>query len=235
MTACTHLADRVVELVDRPDSIDREPVVVDLAPDQVLFRQGDRGDLVYVVEHGSVALYRELDGGGEELLRLASPGEYFGELGPTLNLPRAPPPAPRARRRDRLHRAPLPSPVPGTRTGPHPGALTAAAARGWGASATQLAHADEFDAGGVLPALELAVAAVRAYIGDVGGALRTGPQGEGGDDGGRGRFQAFEQCAPDPASLLIGGDGHPADPADGAVDRQARRTHEAMARERRPW
>ncbi|HVM65781.1 MAG TPA: cyclic nucleotide-binding domain-containing protein, partial [Acidimicrobiales bacterium] len=85
----THLADRVVELVDRPDSIDREPVVVDLAPDQVLFRQGDRGDLVYVVEHGSVALYRELDGGGEELLRLASPGEYFGELGPTLNLPRS--------------------------------------------------------------------------------------------------------------------------------------------------
>jgi putative ABC transport system ATP-binding protein len=85
----TNLADRVVELVDRPDSIDREPVVVDLVPDEVLFRQGDRGDLVYVVEHGSVAMYRELDGGGEELLRVASPGEYFGELGPTLNLPRS--------------------------------------------------------------------------------------------------------------------------------------------------
>jgi putative ABC transport system ATP-binding protein len=85
----THLADRVVELVPRTDSIDRGPEPVVLAPGAVLFHQGDRGDLVYVVEHGAVELYRELDGGGEEVLRVVTEGEYFGELGPTLNLPRS--------------------------------------------------------------------------------------------------------------------------------------------------
>jgi putative ABC transport system ATP-binding protein len=85
----THLADRVIELVPRADSIDREPQSIDLVAGRVLFRQGDRGDLVYVVERGEIELYRELDSGGEEPVRIASKGEYFGELGPTLRLPRS--------------------------------------------------------------------------------------------------------------------------------------------------
>jgi putative ABC transport system ATP-binding protein len=85
----THLADRVIELVPRADSIDREPQRIELAAGAVLFRQGDRGDEVYVVERGELELYRELSGGGEEMLRVASSGEYFGELGPTLRLPRS--------------------------------------------------------------------------------------------------------------------------------------------------
>ncbi|HZQ59344.1 MAG TPA: ATP-binding cassette domain-containing protein [Acidimicrobiales bacterium] len=85
----THLADRVIELVARADSADRDPSEVTLAAGEALFRQGDRGDLVFVVERGEIELYRELAGGGEERLRIALPGEYFGELGPTLHLPRS--------------------------------------------------------------------------------------------------------------------------------------------------
>jgi len=85
----THLADRVVELVPQEDSVDREPELIRLEPGQVLFRQGDRGELVYVVEDGKVEIYRELADGGEEPLRIMGPGDYFGELGPTLRLPRS--------------------------------------------------------------------------------------------------------------------------------------------------
>jgi putative ABC transport system ATP-binding protein len=85
----TNIADRVVELVPREDSVDREPELLVLEAGQVLFRQGDRGDLVYVVGEGEMELYRELDDGGEEPLRVMRSGEYFGELGPTLRLPRS--------------------------------------------------------------------------------------------------------------------------------------------------
>ena len=32
---------------------------------------------------------RELAGGGEELLKVATPGDYFGEIGPLFHLPRS--------------------------------------------------------------------------------------------------------------------------------------------------
>ncbi len=85
----TNLADRVVELVPRTDSVDREPELVILGATEVLFRQGDPGDVVYVVQRGEVELYRELAAGGEEHLRFVRAGEYFGELGPSLRLPRS--------------------------------------------------------------------------------------------------------------------------------------------------
>ena len=85
----THLADRVVNLAPRADNEDREPERVTLADGEVLFRQGDRGELVYLVDTGSVEIYRELAGGGEEHVSLLGPGKYFGELGPMLLLPRS--------------------------------------------------------------------------------------------------------------------------------------------------
>ncbi len=85
----THLADRVVDLAPRADNQDQEPERVTLADGQVLFRQGDRGELVYVVESGSIEVYRELADGGEEHINVLGPGKYFGELGPMLLLPRS--------------------------------------------------------------------------------------------------------------------------------------------------
>ena len=85
----TQLADQVIELVPHAAALQREPVEVHLAPGQVLFRQGDPSDLVYVVHSGEVVLYRERSDGTEEPLDVATPGRYFGELGPMMNLPRS--------------------------------------------------------------------------------------------------------------------------------------------------
>ena len=83
------LADRVVELTPRSAPASREPTRVELAAGQVLFRQGDPGDLVYEVDAGTIDLVRELAGGGEELLAVASQGRYFGELAPMFGLRRS--------------------------------------------------------------------------------------------------------------------------------------------------
>jgi putative ABC transport system ATP-binding protein len=83
------LADRVVEL-EAGKTIDlREPDRVTLPAGAELFAQGTRGELVYVVEDGAVDLVRQRADGTEELLHVARPGEYFGELAPLLGFPRA--------------------------------------------------------------------------------------------------------------------------------------------------
>jgi putative ABC transport system ATP-binding protein len=86
----TQLADAVVELAtQRITPTVNEPVTVHLEAGQVLFRQGDTSDLVYILESGSMQLFRELANGGTEDLIVVEPGGYFGELGPMLNLPRS--------------------------------------------------------------------------------------------------------------------------------------------------
>jgi putative ABC transport system ATP-binding protein len=83
------LADRVVELTPKAAPEAREPVTVELAPGEVLFHQGDAGDLVYVVESGDVEILLEKADGGEELLSVIGPGGYFGELAPMFGLRRS--------------------------------------------------------------------------------------------------------------------------------------------------
>ena len=83
------LADRVVELVPHVASTDRPPETVRLSPGSVLFEQGSMGDLIYVVSEGQLDIVRELTGGGEELLRVATAGDYFGEIGTLFGLPRS--------------------------------------------------------------------------------------------------------------------------------------------------
>jgi putative ABC transport system ATP-binding protein len=83
------LADRVVELVPLFASTDGPPETVKLSADEVLFEQGTMGDLIYVVSEGELEIVRELASGGEEVLKLVSPGEYFGEIGPVFHLPRS--------------------------------------------------------------------------------------------------------------------------------------------------
>jgi CRP-like cAMP-binding protein len=59
----------------------RESMVeVRLARGQVLFREGDYGDRLYVIAEGKVKVGRSSRDGREQLLSLLGPGEMFGEL-----------------------------------------------------------------------------------------------------------------------------------------------------------
>jgi putative ABC transport system ATP-binding protein len=83
------LADRVVEMVPQVISVRRGPETVSLTSGSVLFEQGSIGDLIYVVSEGELEIVRALAAGGEELLKVAVPGDYFGEIGPLFGMPRS--------------------------------------------------------------------------------------------------------------------------------------------------
>jgi putative ABC transport system ATP-binding protein len=85
----TNLADKVIEIVPRGADAGPEQRQVVLTPGQLLFHQGDRGDLVYVIEEGEIELFRVRGDRSEEPLRLVREDEYFGELAPLMNLPRS--------------------------------------------------------------------------------------------------------------------------------------------------
>jgi putative ABC transport system ATP-binding protein len=85
----SRIADRVVNLRGQQADVPPEPVRVILEPGEVLFTLGDRSDLIYVVEAGEMEIFRTRPGAGDERLATAGPGEYFGELGPILGLPRS--------------------------------------------------------------------------------------------------------------------------------------------------
>jgi putative ABC transport system ATP-binding protein len=100
------LADRVVDLAPEAVTVGGDPEPVVLAAGQILFKQEDPSDLVYVVDSGTIELVRPLVDGGEVLLRVVEAGGYFGELGPLLGLPRSA--TARARTESRLTGYPLP-------------------------------------------------------------------------------------------------------------------------------
>ncbi|MGO9382726.1 MAG: ATP-binding cassette domain-containing protein [Mycobacterium sp.] len=83
------MADRVVELVPTRASTNRLPETVQLKAGEVLFEQCTMGDLIYVVSEGEFEIVRELADGGEELVKVAGPGHYFGEIGVLFHMPRS--------------------------------------------------------------------------------------------------------------------------------------------------
>jgi putative ABC transport system ATP-binding protein len=83
------LADRVIELTPRASGEALPPETVTLGRGEVLFEQGDVGLRVYVVDSGTVEIYRELEDGTEEQLATIGPGNYFGELAPMFGLRRS--------------------------------------------------------------------------------------------------------------------------------------------------
>lgn len=85
----TQLADQIVELRPHLTQTQLEPHDVPLSSGEILFRQGDPSDLVYVVASGEIELFREREDGTEEPLTMVGPDGYFGELGPMLNSPRS--------------------------------------------------------------------------------------------------------------------------------------------------
>jgi putative ABC transport system ATP-binding protein len=83
------LADRVVELRPEVATTNRPPETVRLKAGEVLFEQSTMGDLIYVVSEGELDIVRELADGGEELVKIAEPGDYFGEMGVLFHIPRS--------------------------------------------------------------------------------------------------------------------------------------------------
>ena len=51
-----------------------------LAPDQVIFHEGDSGDTMYVVLEGRIMISKYVPGAGEEALAFLERGDYFGEM-----------------------------------------------------------------------------------------------------------------------------------------------------------
>jgi putative ABC transport system ATP-binding protein len=85
----TQLADQVIELVPHRPDVPAAPMRRDVPAGQLIFRQGDVSDVVYVVESGAVDIFGERVDGTEEPVSARGSGEFFGELGPLLNLPRS--------------------------------------------------------------------------------------------------------------------------------------------------
>ena len=83
------MADHVVELVPTLTSTNRPPETVHLKAGEVLFEQSTMGELIYVVSEGEFDIVRELADGGEELVKVAGAGDYFGEIGVLFNMPRS--------------------------------------------------------------------------------------------------------------------------------------------------
>jgi putative ABC transport system ATP-binding protein len=83
------LADRTIELTKKGIAIAAPPQRLELAAGDLLFAQGSPSDFVYVVDEGFIDLERERADHTNETLRTVGEGEYFGELGPLLGLPRS--------------------------------------------------------------------------------------------------------------------------------------------------
>ena len=86
----TQLADRVIELSpDFDGQPEQPPEELYLSPGTILYEMGDRSHLVYMLNEGSLEAYRELEGDDVEIVRQIEPGDFFGQHGPLLNLPRS--------------------------------------------------------------------------------------------------------------------------------------------------
>ena len=60
-----------------------------LQPGEVLFREGDAGDAMYVVLEGRVRIGKQIPGAGEEALAFMDRGDWFGEMALIDNQPRS--------------------------------------------------------------------------------------------------------------------------------------------------
>ena len=82
------IADKIVELAPHFRADTGPPQRIKFPADSTIYEQGERGDLIYVIEEGKVATVRIRDDRTEEPVSMLGPGEYFGELGPLLDFPR---------------------------------------------------------------------------------------------------------------------------------------------------
>ena len=67
---------------------ERELIKEHFARGAIIFRKGEMGDKVYVIENGEVEAFEEEPGGGEKVIRNMGPGEHFGEIALIRRMPR---------------------------------------------------------------------------------------------------------------------------------------------------
>ncbi|MGD1236893.1 SDR family NAD(P)-dependent oxidoreductase [Mycobacterium seoulense] len=82
-------ADHVVRLLPDVTATDSEPETVCLPRGSELFEQGSIGDLIYVVADGELEVVRESANGTQDLLKVATAGDYVGELEPLFQMARS--------------------------------------------------------------------------------------------------------------------------------------------------
>jgi len=84
------ISDQVITMGAEVTSAEGPPQTVRYAPGELIFAQGDHADLVYVIEEGTVEIFRPgTEAGSDERLAVLPTGQYFGELGPLLGFPRS--------------------------------------------------------------------------------------------------------------------------------------------------
>ncbi|MFN7972471.1 MAG: cyclic nucleotide-binding domain-containing protein [Acidobacteriota bacterium] len=74
------------------EEIELLALVIDEVPvdkDQVIFREGSRGETLFVVAEGAVRVSKFFAGFGEEALTIVNPGEFFGDMSVFDDLPRS--------------------------------------------------------------------------------------------------------------------------------------------------
>lgn len=81
--------DRSVEMAPHATDAVSAPAPMSFNKGEVIFRQSDQSDYVYLIDEGSVDVIREFANGDRETLATLHSGNYVGELGPLLGFPRS--------------------------------------------------------------------------------------------------------------------------------------------------
>lgn len=71
------------------DKIEKISRTESIAKDAVIFKEGDAGDLCYVITSGEVRISKFIPNIGEEALAVLKAGEYFGEMALIDHFPRS--------------------------------------------------------------------------------------------------------------------------------------------------
>jgi CRP-like cAMP-binding protein len=65
---------------DEAESVGEICEVIELKAGEYVFREGDEGDRLYIIESGEVRISRQIPGAGEEALTVLKRGACFGEM-----------------------------------------------------------------------------------------------------------------------------------------------------------